>query len=140
MADVGCRCRVRNRFRCRLGRRLGFIETFGFVGVEADGCSSRVGPAFHYRGSGRCRIGGFLGNGKLLRVLLARRDDHRFLELVLLGVVRRNLVGEAKLVVADRDYIAVLEGMLLDELAVNVGAVGAVEILEERIVEDIDDQ
>jgi hypothetical protein len=38
------------------------------------------------------------------------------------------------------DHIAVLQGMLLDELAVDVGAVGAVEILEKRIVEDVDDQ
>jgi hypothetical protein len=43
-------------------------------------------------------------------------------------------------VVADRDHIAVLQRVLLDQLAIDVGAVGAVQILEERVVEDIDDQ
>jgi hypothetical protein len=43
-------------------------------------------------------------------------------------------------VVADGDDVAVLQGMLLDELAVDVGAVGAVQILKKRIIEDVDDQ
>ena len=42
--------------------------------------------------------------------------------------------------VADGDDVAVLQGMLLDQLAIDVGAVGAVQILEERVVEDVDDQ
>ena len=33
-----------------------------------------------------------------------------------------------------------LQRVLLDQLAVDVGAIGAVQVLEERIVEDIDDQ
>src|SRR2546421_4522621 len=33
-----------------------------------------------------------------------------------------------------------VNGMLLDQLAVDVGAIGAVQILEERVVEDVDDQ
>ena len=41
---------------------------------------------------------------------------------------------------ADGDDVAVLERVLLDQLAVDVRAVGAVEILEERVVEDIDDE
>ena len=41
---------------------------------------------------------------------------------------------------ADRDHVAMLQGMLLDELAVDVGAVGAVQVFEEGVVEDIDDQ
>ena len=40
----------------------------------------------------------------------------------------------------DGHDVAVLQRMLLDELAVDVRAVGAVQILEERVVEDVDDQ
>ena len=73
----------------------------------------------------------------LLRGRSRRRlDDHRLFEFVL-GLV---VFDEAQLVMADGDHVAVLQGMLLDELAVDVGAVGAVQILEERIVEDVDDQ
>ena len=64
-------------------------------------------------------------------------DHHGLLELVLLGLV---VLDEAQLVMAGGDHIAVLQRMLLDQLAVDVGAVGAVEILEERVVEDVDDQ
>ena len=49
-------------------------------------------------------------------------------------------IGEAQLMVADRDHVAVLQRVLLDELAVDVGAVRAVEILEKRVVENVDDQ
>jgi len=42
--------------------------------------------------------------------------------------------------VPDGDHIAVLHRVLLDQLAVDIGAVGAVQILEERIVQDIDDE
>jgi hypothetical protein len=42
--------------------------------------------------------------------------------------------------VSDGDHIAMLQRMLLDQLAVDVGTVGAVQVLEERIVEDVDDQ
>ena len=42
--------------------------------------------------------------------------------------------------VADRDDVAVLQRVLLDQLAVDVGAIGAVQILEKRVVEDVDDQ
>ena len=40
----------------------------------------------------------------------------------------------------DRDDIAVLQGMFLDQLTVNVGTVGAVEVFQKRIIQDIDDQ
>ena len=68
----------------------------------------------------------------------ARRglDDHGLLEFVLLLVV----LDEAQLVMPDGDDVAVLQGMLLDQLAVDVGAVGAVQVLKERVVEDVDDQ
>jgi hypothetical protein len=41
---------------------------------------------------------------------------------------------------ADGHDVAVLERVLLDQLAVDVRAVGAVEVFEERVVEDVDDQ
>jgi len=49
-------------------------------------------------------------------------------------------VDEAQRVVADRHHVAVLQRVLLDDLAVDVRAVRAVEILEERVVEDVDDE
>jgi hypothetical protein len=36
--------------------------------------------------------------------------------------------------------IAVLQRVLLDQLAVDVGAVGAVEVFEEGVVQDVDNQ
>jgi hypothetical protein len=61
-------------------------------------------------------------------------DDHGLLE-----VVRARgldvLVDETQLVMADGDDVTVLQGVLLDELAVDVGPVRAVEVLEERVVE-----
>ena len=47
-------------------------------------------------------------------------------------------VDEAQRVVADGDHVAVLQRVLLDDLAVDVGAVRAVQVLEERVVEDVD--
>jgi len=44
------------------------------------------------------------------------------------------------LMMADCDDIAVLQSMLLNQLAIDVRAIGAVQILEKRIVENIDDQ
>ena len=58
-------------------------------------------------------------------------------DLVNSGLV---FLDEAQLVVSHRHDVAVLQGMLLDELAVHVRAVRAVQILEERVVEDVDDQ
>jgi hypothetical protein len=40
----------------------------------------------------------------------------------------------------DGDDVAVLQRVLLDQLAVYIGAVGAVQVLEKRIVLYIDDQ
>jgi hypothetical protein len=77
--------------------------------------------------------------GQLVGALLARRDDHGLFKFVLLGIVRL-LVGKTQLVVANRDDVTVLEGMLLDQLAIDVGAVRTVEIFQERVVENIDNQ
>jgi len=37
-------------------------------------------------------------------------------------------------------HIAVLQRMLFDQLAVDVCAIGAVQVLKERVVEDVDDE
>jgi len=52
----------------------------------------------------------------------------------------RLIVDVAQLMVADRDDVAVLQRVLLDELAVDVGAVRAVQVLEEGVVQDVDEQ
>src|SRR4029453_11937401 len=72
-------------------------------------------------------------------VPLAGLDHERALELVLLGALDL-AVDEAQVMVADRDDIAVRQCVLLDELAVDVGAVRAVQVLEEGVVEDVDDE
>src|SRR5882762_1633892 len=81
-------------------------------------------------------LGGRGGGAHLLHRPGGGLDHHGLLELVLLLVV----LDEAQLMVTDGDDVAVLQGMLLDQLAVDVGAVGAVQILEERVIEDVDDQ
>src|SRR6185437_6775464 len=63
-------------------------------------------------------------------------DHHGLLELVLLLVI----LDKAQLMMPDSDDIPVLQRMLLDELAVDVGAVGAVQVLEEGVVQDVDDE
>ena len=40
----------------------------------------------------------------------------------------------------DGDHVAVLQGMLLDQLAVDVGAVGAVQVFQEGVIQNVDDQ
>ncbi len=50
------------------------------------------------------------------------------------------LIGETKLMMTNCDDIAMLQSVFLDQLAVDVGAVGAVQILQKRIVQNIDDQ
>jgi len=42
--------------------------------------------------------------------------------------------------VTDGDHIAVLQGMFLDQLAVDVGPVGAVQVLKEGVIEDINNE
>ena len=38
------------------------------------------------------------------------------------------------------DYVAMLQGMFFDELAVDVSAIGGIQVLKERVVQDIDDE
>jgi hypothetical protein len=74
-----------------------------------------------------------------LLALRAWCDDHGLFELVLfrLGILA---IDEAQLVMPDRDDIAMLHGMLFDQLAIDIGAVGAVQVFEEGIVQNIDDE
>ncbi len=67
-------------------------------------------------------------------------DHHRPREFVADLFLGRVRVHVTQLVLADRDDIAMLQSVLLDQLAVDIGAVGAVQILEERVVQDVDDQ
>jgi len=87
----------------------------------------------------RDRIGGFPGMIQGYLVLGARVDDHRFLEFILVGVVCI-FVDEANLMLTNRDDVTVLERMLLDQPAVDISAVGAVQVFQEGIVENVDDQ
>jgi hypothetical protein len=57
--------------------------------------------------------------------LATRLDDHGLLELVLGGVLGL-ILDVAQLMVPNGDHVVVLERVLLDELAVYVGSVGAV--------------
>src|ERR1700760_3817214 len=41
---------------------------------------------------------------------------------------------------SDSNHVTVLQSMLLDQLAVDIGAVRAVQILQKRVIEDVDDQ
>ena len=113
-------------------------------------CSFALGRAVAFSGTppGGGPLGGD-GLGRLIHgdadapnALLPLRtggDDHGLLELVLLRVAVL-AVDEAQLVVSDRDDIAVLHRMLLDQLAVDVGAIGAVQVLQEGVVENVDDE
>jgi len=66
-------------------------------------------------------------------------DDHRLFEVVLFRLALL-AVDEAQLVVSDRDDVAMLHGVFLDELAVDIGAIGAVQVFQKRIVQNIDDE
>src|SRR5579862_403986 len=101
-------------------------------------CRRAIGELTGLAGRGvRAHLLGGLGGGtQLLHRAGGGLDHHGLLELVLLLVV----FDEAQLVMTTGDHVAMLQRMLLDELAVDVRAVGAVQILEERIVEDVDDQ
>ena len=92
---------------------------------------------------GRDGLGGLIDGGAdapdPVLPLRARGDDHGLLELVLLGIAVL-AVDEAQLMMADGDHIAMLHGVLLDQLAVDVRAIGAVQVLEERVVQNVDDE
>jgi hypothetical protein len=60
----------------------------------------------------------------------ARLEDHRLL------VVGRLDAQVLDLVLADLDGVVVLQQLLLDGLAVDVGAVGAVEVFDEDVLAD----
>ena len=51
-------------------------------------------------------------------------------------IAGRLVVDVLQLVLADGDHVAVLQRVLLHQLCVDVGPVGAVQILEEGVIED----
>src|SRR5262249_50547666 len=55
-------------------------------------------------------------------------------------VGRRMLVDVLEFMLAEPDDVTVAQRMLLDELAVHIGPVGAAEILQEGIIENRDDE
>src|SRR5579885_2166337 len=93
------------------------------------------------RGSGGCRLrrggGGGLGGGHG-GTGRARPDDHGLLEFLVVGA--GVLVDVFQFMLAEANDVAVTQGVLLDELAVDVGAVGAAQILKEGIVQNGDDE
>ena len=46
----------------------------------------------------------------------------------------------AKLVMTDGDHVTMLQRMLLDQLAIDVSAIGAAQILKERVIEDVNNE
>ena len=125
--------------RTRFRRRF----LFGHIDADIDPGFSSCRSRLRRFGSGG--VGGrshgccLFGFRKQSGVLLSRRNDHGLFELILLGCAGL-LIGETKLMVTNRDDITMLQSVFLDQLAVDVGAVGAVQILEKRIVQNIDDQ
>ena len=114
---------------------LSFLLIFkcrGFFRVKAN---TSLGVAYGRSGF-LCLL---LSFGELLSILLASRNNHGLFEFVLFGVIRL-LIGKAQLMVANRNDITVLQRMFLNQLAVDVGAIGAVQVLEERVIENVDDQ
>ena len=108
--------------------QLGLLDRHLAVETLAHAAGGNVGGNLLGPVLGRLHL---LGGGARRRL-----DDHRLFEFVL-GLV---VFDETQLVMTHGDDVAVLQRMLLDELAVDVRAVGAVQILEERVVEDVDDQ
>src|SRR5579859_3044235 len=127
------------QFKLAAGKRAGEYLELGFR--ERDG---RVGYARTRRGPLRCDGLGRLVDGgadapNAVFPLRARGDDHGLFELVLLRIAVL-AVDEPQLVMADGDDIAMLHGVLLDQLPIHVRAVGAVQVFEERVVQNIDDE
>jgi len=75
------------------------------------------------------------------RFHLRRAQHHGLLEIRLLagGGSRGGLADELQLVLAQLDDVVVLQEVLLDGVAVHHRAVRAAEVLEERVVQDRDD-
>jgi len=71
--------------------------------------------------------------------LRTRGDDHGLFEFVLLDIAIL-AVDETQLMVTDGDDVAMLHRVLLDQLAIDVGAIGAVQVLQEGVVQNVDDE
>jgi len=116
--------------------------------LAGEHLQARLGQ--HSRGERSLGRGGRGSRGRLRRQRIAgaarnvqargvtRRDHHRLCEFIgrLVGLG----IDEAQRMVPHGDHVTVLHGVLLDDLAVDVRPVGAVQVLEERVVEDVDDQ
>ena len=113
----------------------------GRAGAPFSAAAAAAGDWRGGRGCSGCgdRRDGVGGGLEARLVDLSRLDDQRALEFVLLRTLDL-AVHEPEVVVPDRDDVAVRQRMLLDQLAVDVGAVRAVQVLEEGVVEDVDDQ
>src|SRR5882762_7619793 len=133
----------RLRRRCRSGRSRGCGRRGGLGARILVGDTGR-------RCAGRCRLhrGLALRDGRLRAAAggsgrgLHRggAQDHRFFEVRLLPAGRgRGFTDELELVLAQLDDVVVLQEVLLDRVAVDDRAVGAAEVLEERVVEYRDD-
>ena len=68
----------------------------------------------------------------------AGADDHRFLEVIVLA--GRVFVDVLELVLTDGHDVTIFKRVLFDQLAVDVSAVGTVEILEKRVIQYRDDR
>ena len=116
-------CLAHYRFRSRSRSRLGY--GFRFRG----GC--------HWLGLGRYlflfRFASHFNRSfdftDLFDAAGAGFDDHGLFELVLLHVIGL-VVDKAKLMVAHGNHVAVLERVFLDELSIDIGAIGAVQVLQ----------
>src|SRR5262245_10743246 len=133
----GRRCGGCRRWRWRRGsrgrlHRLLVREAGGRGG--GHGLLDR-GGALHDR-AGRAAAGGLRLFGG--RLHLRGTQHHGLLEIGLLGRGRRRVADELELVLAELDYVVVLQEVLLDRVAVDHGAVGTAEVFEERVVEDGD--
>src|SRR6267378_1114345 len=124
----------RLRRRCRSGRSrgLGACILVGDTGRRCAGrCRLHRGLALR---DGRLRAAAG-GSGRGLH--RGGAQDHRFFEVRLLPAGRgRGFTDELELVLAQLDDVVVLQEVLLDRVAVDDRAVGAAEVLEERVVED----
>src|SRR5690242_1352559 len=105
------------------------VEKIQNARAKADEVSGGTGATTSrraLRGGGAGAAADFIRLGARVLDLLHRPlrglDDHCLFKLILLGIV---VFDEAQLMMAAGDDIPMLQGMLLDQLAVDVGAIGA---------------
>jgi hypothetical protein len=104
------------------------IERSRFFRVQFHGRGYLCFSSFIRNRRGDRLISGFLGLYQLFCILLASRDDHGLLEFILLRLGSL-VIRKTKLMMTDGNHVAMLQRVFLDQLAINVGAVGAVQVL-----------